>query len=155
MERMKLKESKNRIEDFWMEHMFSQTSQSQCMWSERTEKRERSTHNYLMMFQWITAQCITLEILLHTNPALSVTVAYFRMIHYLCQQWLRFRALAFVVHMICGWQNCCWWRFGRDKGGGKKDERGRAWLIVPAYYLKLMAPIQNHHQGLLFSYDFG
>lgn len=62
----------------------------------------------------------------NTNTASSVTVAYFTMIHYQCQQWLRFRALAFAVHMICGWQNCCRWRF--EEGG----------LVLPAHYVMSM-----------------
>lgn len=59
----------------------------------------------LLNKQWHSSelQCsAALEIILDTKPALSATVADFSMIHYLCQQRLKFKALAFVVHMICG-----------------------------------------------------
>lgn len=77
----------------------------------RTEKG-KSLHDYWMNDDDVGNYSILCS---NTNTASSVTVAYFTMIHYQCQQWLRFRALAFAVHMMCGWQNCCRWRF---EGGG-------------------------------------
>lgn len=73
-----------------------------------------------MTFQWITVQFVRFKLVTQNHNQCP----YFSMIHNLCLQWLRFWALVFVVHMICEWQNCCRWRFERDKGKGRRTREG-------------------------------